>query len=108
MKHLLLALCLSVCAAAPASAATATYSFDCLTNTNADNCSIGEAQLSLNVTDTLVSSQVLFEFTNTGAEAASITDIYFDDGTLFGISQVFNGSGVNFSVLAVIILCVFV
>ncbi len=97
MKKFLIALALGACVAAPASAATASYSFNCLTNTNAANCGIGEAQLFMDVSDTLVASQVLFEFRNTGLAASSLTDIYFDDGTLLGIAQVFNGIGVSFT-----------
>ncbi len=97
MKKFLIALALGACVAAPASAATNTYSFNCLTNTNAANCGIGEAQLFMDVSDTLNASQVLFEFRNTGLAAGSLTDIYFDDGTLLGIAQVFNGPGVSFT-----------
>ncbi|MBT9611845.1 MAG: hypothetical protein IV108_01095 [Burkholderiales bacterium] len=97
MKKLLIALALGACVAAPASAATASYSFNCLTQTNAANCGIGQAQLFMDVSDTLVASQVLFEFHNTGPAASSLTDVYFDDGSLLGIAQVFNGPGVSFS-----------
>lgn len=45
-------------------------------------------------------SQVSFTFTNAGPSAASITDIYFDDGTLLGIASIANGSGVSFSMPA--------
>jgi len=40
--------------------------------------------------------QVSFLFQNIGATASSITDIYFDDGTLLGIAQIINGAGVDF------------
>lgn len=43
---------------------------------------------------------VNFVFHNNSGPAmgsVSITDIYFDDGTLLGISNVFNGTGVSFS-----------
>ena len=46
-------------------------------------------------------SQVEFEFTNIGPEASSITDAYFDDGTLLGIASVDNSDpGVEFAQLA--------
>ena len=48
---------------------------------------IGEAQLFVEVTN-LSAKQVLFTFTNTGPEACSITDIYFDDGVLLGIASI--------------------
>jgi len=97
MKKILIALTLGTCVATPASAATASYSFNCLTHNNVANCGTGQAQLSLNVSDTLVASQVLFEFRNAGPVASSLTDIYFDDGTLLGIAQVINGAGVSFT-----------
>jgi len=59
--------------------------FNCITNNNAADCAIGEAQLSVEVTD-LTGGQVLFEFSNAGLADSSITDVYFDDGTLLGIA----------------------
>jgi hypothetical protein len=47
---------------------------------------IGEAQLFVELTD--MGSQVEFMFTNIGPEASSITDVYFDDGTLLGIASI--------------------
>lgn len=56
------------------------------------NGAIGEAQLFVEVSDydILGVSHVLFTFTNTGPEASSITDIYFEDGdgTLLGIAVI--------------------
>lgn len=53
------------------------------------------------VTDQLngstLTGQALFVFHNAGPAASSITDLYFDDGTLVGIASVMNSSGVNFS-----------
>jgi hypothetical protein len=60
---------------------------------------IGEAQLFVELTD--LGSQVEFSFTNIGPEASSITDVYFDDGTLLGIASITNTFGlVEFSQLA--------
>jgi hypothetical protein len=57
---------------------------------------IGEAQLFVELTD--MGSQVEFTFTNIGPEASSITDVYFDDGTLLGIASITNTLGlVEFS-----------
>jgi hypothetical protein len=43
-------------------------------------------------------NQVSFGFYNTGPAASSITDIYFDDGSLLGIASIIPGSvGVDFS-----------
>ena len=59
--------------------------FGCITGNIAGDCAIGEAQLSVDVTD-LGGGQVLFMFSNAGPSASSITDVYFDDGTLLGIA----------------------
>lgn len=48
---------------------------------------IGEAQLFVEVGE-LNATQVLFSFTNTGPYACSVTDIYFDDGALLGITSI--------------------
>ena len=46
-------------------------------------------------------NQTEFLFTNTGPDASSITDVYFDDGTLLGIATITNTLGlVEFSQLA--------
>ena len=82
-------------ASAPAKAAT--LSFYCITNNIAGDCAIGESQLTVNVSDA-GSGQVLFHFKNlAGGSASSITDVYFDDGSLLGISSITNGPGVSFS-----------
>jgi hypothetical protein len=60
---------------------------------------IGEAQLFVELFD--LTTQVEFHFTNTGPAACSITDVYFDNGTLLGIASIDNSStGVSFSQLA--------
>jgi len=60
---------------------------------------IGEAQLFVELIE--LGSQVEFLFTNIGPEASSITDVYFDDGTLLGIASITNTAGlVDFSQLA--------
>ena len=72
------------------------YGFYNITNnTAADAATAG--QFSVEVIDA-GSYQVDFKFRNAGPLASSITDIYFDDGTLLGIAQIFNGGpGVSFS-----------
>ena len=66
------------------------YGFDNITNNNAGDVAIGEAQLSFSVT-AYSSTQVEFLFKNIGSEASSIADIYFDDDvplmTWSGFSQ---------------------
>ncbi len=98
------ALLVSVFQAASASALP--LGFSCITGNNAGDCSIGQAQLAVDVTD-LGGGQVLFSFSNAGPGASSITDVYFDDGTLLGIAGLidaddnalgpFGNPGVDFS-----------
>jgi hypothetical protein len=83
-------------------AAAVPYGFTNITNNNAGDAAIGEAQLFMDVTDA-GSNQVLFTFTNTGPDASSIVQIYFDDdpALLSGIMSIDNSSsGVAFSVNA--------
>lgn len=90
-----------VLAATPAGADT--FGFYNITANNSGDALIGETQLFVDVTDN-GSDQVLFTFTNTGPEASSICDVYFDDGALLGIASIDNSSpgdpGVSFSELA--------
>ena len=94
-------------AALGASTATALpLGFSCITANNAGDCELGQAQLSADVSD-LGGGQVLFLFSNAGPAASSITDVYFDDGTLLGIAGLidaddnalgpFGNPGVDFS-----------
>jgi hypothetical protein len=64
-------------AAAFAAQAAITFSFDCITSNSAGNCGVGETQLDLTVSDG-GNGTVNFLFTNTGPQASSITDLYFD------------------------------
>ncbi len=93
-RKLLGLLCVLV-ATSPAAHAVS-YGFQNITRNSAANAAAGEAQLFMDVTDA-GSGRVSFVFTNLGPAASSITDVYFDDGTLLGISSVINGPGVNFS-----------
>lgn len=77
-----------------------TYSFVNITNNNAGDAAIGEAQLFVEVFD-LGGGQMNFVFSNIGPAASSITDVYFDNGTLLGIASIINTPGlVEFSQLA--------
>lgn len=90
---------LSVCLAsfAPVQASTTTLGFYCITANNAGNCAIGESQMTVSVSDP-VPGEVLFHFKNlAGGSASSITDVYFDDGSLLALASVENGPFVNFS-----------
>ncbi|MCH8253491.1 MAG: hypothetical protein IID36_13675, partial [Planctomycetes bacterium] len=82
-------------------AATAeTFSFFNITNNNAGDAAIGEAQLFVDVTDP-GPGQVLFTFYNIGPEDSSITDVFFDDGALLGIAEIDDSHpGVSFSIQA--------
>lgn len=78
MKHsarLIVGALLSV--AAFAAQATITFSFGCITFNSGSNCGSGASQLGLTLSDG-GNGTVNFLFTNTGAQASSITDIYFD------------------------------
>ena len=74
-----------------------TYGFYNITSNNLVDAMNGEAQLSVFVEAGPGANQVYFQFSNTGPNAMSITDVYFDDGTLLGIASITNGSGVSFS-----------
>ena len=83
----------------PTAKALPTYSFVNITNNNAGDAAIGEAQLFVELFD--LTTQVEFYFTNTGTEDSSITDVYFDNGSLLGIASIDNTStGVSFTQLA--------
>jgi hypothetical protein len=77
------------------------YQFENITNNSASNAAIGELQLSMKVSDDIANKQVIFTFINTGTEASSICDIYFDDNP--PAELVFQGfryptSGVTFTI----------
>lgn len=62
-----------------------TLDFFCITGNDPGDCAIGEAQLSVEVIDT--GGEVLFNIMNNGPmDDAIIRQVYFDDGTLLGIS----------------------
>lgn len=61
-------------AAAASPPAAATVGFDCITDSSASNCTIGEAQLEMESIDE-GSSPIRFSFTNTGATRAIIFDL---------------------------------
>lgn len=67
-------------------AIAATYGFTNITNNNAGDAAIGEAQLFVDVIDS--SPNVTFRFRNDGPSASVISEVYFDDGTLLGISSI--------------------
>lgn len=107
LKHLKAVLALPALALllGAGSANALTLGFGNISNNLAGDAAIGEAQLSVDVTD-LGGGQVLFTFNNAGPEDSSITDAYFDDGTLLGIAALIDAdegggdAGVDFSQLA--------
>lgn len=85
------------CGALGVSSANAvTFGFTNITGNNINDANAGEAQLSVDITDA-GAGFVDFTFSNVGPNAMSITDVYFDDGTLLAIASIFNGTGVAFS-----------
>jgi hypothetical protein len=63
--------------AAFAAQAAISYSFGCITFNSGGNCSAGSTQLNLTLSDG-GNGIANFLFSNTGPQASSITDIYFD------------------------------
>lgn len=70
-------------------------SFSCLTGNLAGDCAIGEAQLTVEPKD-IGGGVVEFHFRNSGPLASSISEVYFDDGSLLALSSVIDGPGVDF------------
>lgn len=82
--------------AAPSFAAT-TLSFYGITANDTSGMAVadGEAGLMVEVID-IGGNQVRFTFTN-DSDIGSLTDVYFDDGALLGISSINSSAGVSFS-----------
>lgn len=75
-----------------------TYRFYHITHNNAGDASIGEDQLSFELTG-YGNDQMLFIFNNSGPSASSITDIYFDDDTpLLSYKNFFGSTGVGYTI----------
>lgn len=90
----LLGLVLPLALAAAPARATA-LGFACLTGNAAADCAIGEAQFTVSVTDQ-GGGIVRFHFKNAGPAASVLSEVYFDDGSLLGLSTVIDGPGVDF------------
>ena len=74
--------------------ASVTYGFTGVSNTSTTNTNLGKSSLFVEVID--MGAQVAFKFTNTST--SSLTDVYFDDGTLLGIAGIVDsGTSVDFS-----------
>ena len=89
---------LVLCVAVAGSAHAVSLTFTGITGNSLSNTLAGEAQLSVDVTDAGF-ELALFTFLNVGPDPMSITDIYFDDGSLLTIGSVDNSDpGVDFKV----------
>lgn len=85
---------LALCVAVPAKADS--YNFQCITHNNAANCATGQAQFTVTVAS-VDSTHVSFTFYNVGKNESSITDVYFDDGSLFHLTGTTDsGYGVSY------------
>ena len=85
-----------MCLTYESAAISVSYGFANITgNSIADAATAG--QYSVEVNDSAGAGKVQFIFRNSGPAASSITDVYFDDGTLLGIASVVGGPGVDFS-----------
>lgn len=75
---------------------TTTYSFVNVSNNNINNAAAGESQLRVDVID-IGSGRVAFKFYHVGSKQMSITDVYFDDGSLLGMASLSWNGNVDFS-----------
>ncbi len=99
IRKWIIAVC--VIAASGYSAAAVTYGFNGITNNDPSNVVIGQNQLSVTV-DAIGTTQVVFDFFNSGPYPSSIAQIYFDGTTGFldqnyAPSMINNGPGVSYS-----------
>jgi hypothetical protein len=85
-------------AAVPQASASPLFGFECITF-NGNGCEALAPQLSFTVEESGV-NQALFQLSNAGPIASSITGVYFEDGSdvLSGAASVYNSPGVSFSV----------
>ncbi|UCG56848.1 MAG: hypothetical protein JSU70_18520 [Phycisphaerales bacterium] len=99
MKRTLLLFVLVASGQCVVAQAATTFDFTCITNNDPTDAAIGESQLHVTPSVTVV-GEVAFVFTNDGPELSSIADIYFDDDAsllqeLLGIDD--SDPGVSFS-----------
>ena len=100
-KILLLFLLLAVMAAMPFSAyATLTLGFNDFRREDPGKSIQNQMFVDVDsyIDSTTTGNDVSFKFYNIGPLSSSITDIYFDDGTLLGISSLFEGPNVDFGI----------
>ena len=88
---------MAIVLATAAPAAGVTLAFDCISNNLAADCAIGEAQMTVDVTDP-GEGLISFRFENAGPAASSITGLYWDDDALLAMLWIANTPGlVEFS-----------
>ena len=91
-----LALVLGLASQQAAALGSTTYGFYNITHNNPTNKVDGETNLKVEVIELTNPNQVRFKFTNNST--SSLTDVYFDDGSLLGISSISDsGAGISFS-----------
>jgi hypothetical protein len=79
------------CVAGRARADSITLGFDVIESTASTAARQAQGQFRVTVSDVGVGpNQALFTFTNVGTIASSITDIYFQDGTLLAMANIIN------------------
>ncbi len=84
--------------AVASTAQAVTYGFQNITfNNSAAVDATVSSQLSVDVTPASDNRHALFTFHNIGSMSATISEIYFDDGSLLSIAQIQNGAGVSFN-----------
>jgi hypothetical protein len=81
----LMASFLVACSAAEANAVS--LNFACISNKNVNNCATGVAQFTVEALQGATTNQANFTFRNSGPNAAVIEAVYFDNGSLLGISS---------------------
>ena len=74
-------------------------SFTCISNEDANECLIGEAQFSATVTD-VGGGQVSITFANSGPQASIIADVYIEDNAsvFTGLASITDGTGTDFEI----------
>jgi hypothetical protein len=72
------------------------FAMQCITNNDAGDCGIAEAQITLDVTDA-GGGNVNVTVLNASGEPAVVAAVYFDGGVLDSIVNIGNTSGVDFS-----------
>ncbi|MCI0641909.1 MAG: hypothetical protein L0Y72_30580 [Gemmataceae bacterium] len=92
----LVALTALVALGAPSVARADFYGFTNISANSGANAPLVAQQLVVEVID-VGGGQVAFKFTNAVGIASSITDVYFDDGTLLGIASISTSAGVAYS-----------